>query len=74
MESTKKIIYGLSAGMGIGVVLVGAFLLGALILMLLANVVLEHYGIKTLGFQEACAVTGLIVLFGSASNYNKDSK
>lgn len=74
MESAKKIIYGLSAGFGIGIVLVGAFLLASLVLMLLVNVVLSHYGIKTLGFQESSAIVGLIMLFNSANKYNKDDK
>ena len=74
MENFKKVLLGLSAGVGIGVIFVGGFFLSAWILMLLGNVVLSHFGIKTLDFTASMALVGLLVMFNSASNYNRNNE
>lgn len=48
--------------------------ISGLVVMLLTNVLLEHYGIKTLGYQEGVALAlllGMVGGAGRAANSNK---
>lgn len=61
-----------ASGLGIAIVglVVGLFLLGSLLLMLLTNVVLHHYDVKTLDYGSAMAITALLSIFGGAVRTN----
>lgn len=44
------------------------------IVMLLSNVLLEHYGVKTLGFTEGIALALLLSMVGTASRASSTKK
>lgn len=58
---------GLLVGALVVPLLVGLFLLSALVLMLLTNVVLHHFGLTTLDFTASMAIVALLGIYGGAS-------
>lgn len=65
----------LSAGfIGLGLAfVVGMFFVGAWLFMLLANVVLHHFGLITLDYTAAMALVLVLSVIGGA-NYSSGSK
>lgn len=65
---------GLVFILGVLAIVIALYCLSALIIMLLANVVLEHYGIKTLDFGASLAVTALLAMVtgGARAGSNND--
>lgn len=67
MKSVGLIVAAVVAGL---VIVVGLFLLSALLLQWLVNIVLAQYGIEQLHYTTAMAITALVAIYGTATRSN----
>lgn len=58
-------------GIGVAIIVAGLFLLSALLTMLLVNVVLHHYEVKTLDYGSSLAIVTLLGASGFGATQSK---